>query len=300
MATITTQRLAWALARSQHWVVSRVQLLELGFTPGEIRHRLKTGRLHRLYQGVYAVGHRGLTRKGEWMAAVLACGPGAVLRHTTAAALWQIRSERERQIHLTVPLTAGPRHAGVTTHRSGTLRPNDRTDYDHIPVTTPLRTLIDLATILPPAELETTINEADKLDLLSAHELRAALVDRSSEPGIGPLRTLLDRSTFRLTRSELERRFLPLARCAGLPTPLTNTRVNSFLVDFYWPDLGLVVETDGLRYHRTPATQARDRLRDQAHTAAGLTQLRFTHNQVRYEPEHVRSVLTAVARRLAA
>jgi very-short-patch-repair endonuclease len=106
---------------------------------------------------------------------------------------------------------------------------------------------------------------------------------------------MLDRRTFRLTKEELERRFLPLAREAGLPMPLTGEWVNEFEVDFYWPQLGLVVETDGLRYHRTPAEQARDRLRDQAHTAAGLTQLRFTHGQVRYEPDHVRAVLSKTA-----
>ena len=113
------------------------------------------------------------------------------------------------------------------------------------------------------------------------------------------LRQILDRRTFRLTKEELERRFLPLTRKAGLPTPLTGQWVNEFEVDFYWPDLRLVVETDGLRYHRTPAEQARDRLRDQAHTAAGLTQLRFTHEQVRYEPGHVCSVLQATAAMIA-
>ena len=102
---------------------------------------------------------------------------------------------------------------------------------------------------------------------------------------------MLDRRTFRLNRSELERRFLPLCKLAGLPLPLTKRRVNGFEVDFYWPDLGLVVETDGLQYHRTPAEQAQDRLRDQAHTAAGMTQLRFTHEQVRFEPDHVLVVL---------
>jgi len=112
------------------------------------------------------------------------------------------------------------------------------------------------------------------------------------------LRELLDRRTFVLTDSELERRFLPIALAAGLPVPQTGRRVNGFKVDFYWPDLGLVVETDGLRYHRTPAQQARDRLRDQAHTAAGLTCLRFTHAQVRFDPDHVRATLTAVTRRL--
>jgi very-short-patch-repair endonuclease len=118
------------------------------------------------------------------------------------------------------------------------------------------------------------------------------------QPGTAPLRRLLDRQTFVLTDSELERLFLPIARSVGLGRPETAAVVNGFEVDFFWPDLGLVVETDGLRYHRTPAQQARDRLRDQVHTAAGLTPLRFTHAQLRFEPEHVRGVLARVAARL--
>ncbi len=113
------------------------------------------------------------------------------------------------------------------------------------------------------------------------------------------LRTMLDRHTFRLSDSELERRLLTLARNAGLPSPLTGQWVNGFKVDFFWPDLGLVVETDGLRYHRTPAQQARDRVRDQTHATTGMTSLRFTHAQVCYDAPYVRSTLTAVVRRLA-
>lgn len=101
-----------------------------------------------------------------------------------------------------------------------------------------------------------------------------------------------------LTESELERLFLPIARRAGLSPPEASAIVNGFKVDFFWSELGLVVETDGLRYHRTPAQQARDRLRDQAHIAAGLTPLRFTHAQVRFEPKHVQGTLAKVARRL--
>jgi very-short-patch-repair endonuclease len=109
---------------------------------------------------------------------------------------------------------------------------------------------------------------------------------------------VLDIRTFTLTDSETEQRFLPIAKRAGLPLALTRECVNGFKVDFYWPELGLLVETDGLRYHRTPAEQARDRLRDQVHTAAGLTCLRFTRAQVRYDPRHVETTLAAVARRL--
>jgi uncharacterized protein DUF559 len=109
---------------------------------------------------------------------------------------------------------------------------------------------------------------------------------------------LLDRRTFTLTESELERRFLPIVRGAGLPPPEAGRWVNGFKVDFFWPEFGLVVETDGLRYHRTPAQQAKDRIRDQAHTAAGLTPLRFTRAQVRFQPDQVLRTLAMVARRL--
>ena len=168
-----------------------------------------------------------------------------------------------------------------------------------IPATTPVQTLIDMSLRLDRSGIERMINEADKYNLTNPPALRKALGGRAGEPGVASLRQILDRRTFRLTKEELERRFLPLAAKAGLPVPLTGEWVNEFEVDFFWPDLGLVVETDGLRYHRTPAEQARDRLRDQAHTAAGLIQLRFTHEQVRYEPEYVRGILAQTASRLA-
>src|SRR6266511_214582 len=120
----------------------------------------------------------------------------------------------------------------------------------------------------------------------------------SPRHGMAALRKVLDCQTFVLTDSDLERLFLPIARSAGLPLPRTGRRLNGFKVDFYWPDLGLVVETDGLRYHRTPAQQAKDRERDQAHTAAGRTPLRFTQAQVRFEPDEVGGLLDRVARRL--
>jgi hypothetical protein len=120
----------------------------------------------------------------------------------------------------------------------------------------------------------------------------------TGQPGVAVLRTLLDRRTFVLTYSELERYFLPVVRRVGLPLPETGLILNGFEVDFFWPDLGLVIETDGLRYHRTPAQQARDRLRDQAHTAAGLTPLRFTHAQIRFEREYVIETVELVVERL--
>lgn len=234
------------------------------------------------------------------MAAVLACGDGAILSHSSAAALWRIGFERRDAIELSLPSPFQKRHRGLRIYRRPSLNlDRDVTREFGIPVTTPVQTLIDMALRLDRAGIERMINEADKYNLAHPPGIRRALDQRAGESGVAQLRRILDRRTFRLTKEELERRFLPLAAKAGLPVPLTGQWVNEFEVDFYWPDLGLVVETDGLRYHRTPAEQARDRLRDQAHTAAGLTQLRFTHEQVRYEPDYVRRILAQTASRFA-
>jgi predicted transcriptional regulator of viral defense system len=290
----------WLIARRQHGVLTRQQLLATGHTPKSIKHKLATGRLHRVYNGVYAIGRPALTQPGRWMAAVLSCGPVAVLSHDSAAALWMIKPHKSNRIDVSVPAGISRRQRrGIVLHRRLTLSADDVTRRDGIPVTTPICTLMDLGTRLDGGRLEAAINEADKLGLTDPEALRSAISLLARRPGVRRIRELLDRGTFTLTDSELERRFLPLARIAGLPPPLTGARVSGFKVDFYWPDLGLVVETDGLRYHRTPTQQARDRLRDQTHTAAGLTLLRFTHGQVRFEPERVKATLAAVARRLA-
>jgi very-short-patch-repair endonuclease len=285
---------AWCLVRDQHGIVTRDQLLALGFSAEAIRHRVAIGRLHRVHRGIYAVGRPQLGREGIWMAAVLSCGPRAALSHASAGALWGIVAEVDA-VEVSAPLSARGRQ-GITVHRRAAL---DVTRLQGIPLTTPVTTLVDLAARLPMDQLERAVNEADRLDLIDPEELRSALDRLSGRKGAGILRRMLDRRTFTLTDSELERRFLPLAQQAGLSRPLTQCLVNGYRVDFYWPDLGLVVETDGLRYHRTPAQQTRDRRRDQAHAAAVLTALRFTHLQVTGEPEHVLATLTAVAHRLA-
>jgi very-short-patch-repair endonuclease len=292
-------RATWDLVERQHGVIARRQLLALGYSSKGIRHRLASGRLHRIHQGVYSVGRRSVGPHGRWMAAALACGPKAVLSYSSAAALWRIGNEERDLIEVSVASPYQRRRPGLCIFRRSSLWPEDHTTRHNIPVTTPVQTLIDMSLRLDRRGVERMINEADKYDLVHPPGLRKALDDRAGEPGVAKLRFILDRRTFRLTKEELERRFLPLARKAGLPVPLTGQRVNEFEVDFYWPDFGLVVETDGLRYHRTPAEQARDRLRDQTHTAAGLVPLRFTHEQVRYEPEHVKGILAQTARRLA-
>ncbi len=295
----------WRLARAQHGVLTRQQLLELGLSRHGIEHRLAIGRLHRVAVGVYAVGRPELTREGRWMAAVLATGPessrrggfSTMLSHGSAGALWRIGIEKLDLIEVSTRAGSPRRRPGVRVHRRPSLRTDAAVIRDGIPVTSPVQTLIDLATRLDGRPLERAINEADVLDLVDPEALREGLEGRR-DAGAPRLRRVLDRATFVYTRTELERAFLPLARDAGLPGPLTAQWVNGYEVDFHWPALRLVVETDGLRYHRTPAEQAEDRRRDQVHTAAGLTQLRFTHGQVKYEKDHVRRILRATGTRL--
>jgi len=143
--------------------------------------------------------------------------------------------------------------------------------------------------------LERAVNDADKRDLIDPEALRLALDHHARRPGVQALRGVLDRLTFVLSDSDLEIYFRPIAASAGLPAPLSKHPVNDFEVDFFWPDLGLVVETDGLRYHRTPSAQKRDALRDRAHVLAGMSPLRFTHYEIRHEPRRVRRDLTRAA-----
>jgi very-short-patch-repair endonuclease len=231
------------------------------------------------------------------MAAVLVCGgPGkAALSHSSAAALFEIGVEQAAAIEVSMRSPVRLRPPGIKVHRRPSLRDGWYGFYEGIPITSPVQTLIDLATRHGRPRMERAMNEADHLGLVRTDDLRKALDEHPGEAGVARLRAIIDRVTFRYTRSELERAFLPLARQAGLPSPRTSVYVNSYEVDFHFPALGLVVETDSLTYHRTAAQQKKDHERDQAHTAAGLTTLRFTHGQIKYEPDHVVRTLRATA-----
>ena len=232
------------------------------------------------------------------MAAVLSCGDGACLTHTSAAALWGFGREWEGGIEVATHSASPRNRPGVRCSRRPALSPASIAEHERIPATSPVQTLVDLSVRLNRRPIERMISEADRLGLLTPPELRIALGDHAGQPGVARLRHILDRRTFRLTRSQLEQILLPMAAEVGLPMALTKHWVNGFEVDFYWPDLRLVVESDGLTYHRTPAQQAQDRRRDQAHTAAGFANLRFTDEQVRYEPDYVRRRLAETAERL--
>lgn len=290
----------WELAERQHWVITRRQLLERGMTSRQIEWRLRNGRLHRVWRGVYAVGRPQVTRHGRWMAAVLACGPYAALSHDSAAALWGFGTEPDGVVEISVPGEVARRRPGIRVFRRQVLGPGDVTERFVIPVTSPARTLIDQATRLAPPRLERAVNEADKLERVKADALYASLDEYRGHPGVAPMRRLLDPLHFRLSDSELERAMRPVASAAGLPVPETKAWVNRFEVDFFWPDLGIVVEADGLRYHRTASQQRRALRRDQTHLAAGLWPLRFSHWQIAREPAYVRKILRRTAERARA
>ena len=290
----------WELARKQHGAVCRRQLLRLGFTRQAIEYGVAAGRLHRTeWRGVYVVGRPELTKHGRLMAAVLWAGPGGALSHDNAGDHWGIRRYRGRVIHLSVPAVRKPRSPrGVTVHRRGASEARQVTRHWGIPVTTPLRTIIDLAAGATRDAAERLINEADARNLLRADALREQL-DHERGPGVPLLREILDRDAFVLTDSELERLFVPLAARAGLPKPRTQIHVNGHRVDFYFAEYDLVVEADSLRYHRTQLQQRKDSLRLQAHAAAGTAAIPFLHFQIAYEPGYVVETLSASAARRA-
>jgi very-short-patch-repair endonuclease len=269
------------LADRQWGVLSRAQLVDLGFGEGTIARAMRDGRLHRLHRGVYAVGHTVLDAHGRWLAAVLACGPGAVLSHTAAAALWDLRASGSARIDVTVPSATtrrGPR--GVAVHR--TRRPIESTIHDAIPVTTPMRTLADLADTATDRVLERALEQAEVLRLLDVAAIDAVAEAHPGRRGPARVRRLVRcYEPAPLTRSDLEDAFLALCRRHHLPRPAVNRRVQGMEVDFSWPAHRLVAEVDGFRYHGTRAAFERDRVRDATLTAAGWRVVRFTDRQVR-------------------
>lgn len=232
------------------------------------------------------------------MAAVLSCGPQALLAGRSAAALWGVGTFGEREIEVVVPSSVLRRRPGIKLRRQAGIGPSSRSSRRGIAVTDIVSTLIDLATVVDDEALAAAVNAADRAGLIDPERLREEIGRRPSRPGQGRLRRLLDRPTFQPTDSYLERRFLALVRRGSLPLPETQAEVNGFRVDFYWAQLGLVVETDGLRYHRTPAQQAVDLRRDQVHSAAGLETLRFSAAQVLHYPVQVLQTLRPVVERL--
>jgi hypothetical protein len=213
---------AWELVARQHGVISHGQLRALGYGAEAIRHRLREGRLHRRARGVYAVGRPDLTWHGELMVAVLACGPGALISHVTAAALWDIRPWTPGRIELTLPGERSRRIGGLRVHCRTRLQPQDAGSCRRVPVTSPARTIVDIAVALSPPQLERAVNLADSLDLIDPDALRGECKRFVGQPGVAWLRAVLDRRTFRASDSRLEQRFLGIVRKTSLPLPLPS------------------------------------------------------------------------------
>jgi very-short-patch-repair endonuclease len=259
----TTHHIA-DLASRQYGVVARRQL---AIGQDAIDHRCRTAQLHRVHRGVYAVGHLGLGQEARWLAAVLACGDGALLSCRSAAALWVIRLGELFKVEVTTAQRR--RHAGVTTHRA-TLAPQDGTLHRGIPVTSPARTLVDLAHVLDHDELVRALREAMFRRLYDAKAIQDALTRRPSKA----LAELLTEAS--VTQSMLEDRFLTICQRHHLPRPRTQHRIGARRYDFAWPQQRVVVETDSWLAHANQIAFQADRAASNALQLAGWTILRFT------------------------
>lgn len=287
-----------ALADRQHGVVARRDLERLGVSRRAIERRLEAGRLRSLYRGVYSVGHRVVPREGHFLAAVLACGPDATLSHRSAAALWGIRPTARARTEVSCPRALRPRD-GIQLHRA-ILAADERATIEAIPVTTPARTLLDLAAVLDRRQLERAVNEAEVQRIFDGIAL-AALLDRHPHrhgaPALSAVLADSDPGATR-TRSELEAAFLDVVRRHGLPSPEINTRVeapgSSYEVDALWRPQRLIAELDGAATHSTRRQFERDRLRDTKLTLAGWRVVRITWLRLRGNPAEVAADLQAL------
>lgn len=238
-------------AARQHGVITRAQLLEAGLKRGAVSRRLKAGHLRPLHRGVYVMGPLTPPRARE-MAAVLASGPGAVISHRSAAALWDLLPERGDAAPVDVTVSGGDRgrRPGIRTHRVIGLEADERAEMDGIPITAPGRTVIDLAGVVGSRELERAVARGARTGLVTRETLASLLRRHRGRPGTPALRALLaSERTPALTRSEAEETFLSLIREARLPAPELNVVVAGHEVDFLWRSEGLAVEVDGFRFH---------------------------------------------------
>jgi hypothetical protein len=287
-----------ALAGGQGGVVAHRQLAALGLTASAIDRRIRAGRLHPIHRGVYAVGHRAVAVVGMRWAAVLAVGDGAVVSHATAGAAYDLRRSSSTVIHITVPGRAGrKRRPGIRVHRPESLVADEVTTIDGLPITTPARTLLDLAASgLRDRPLEAALDSAERRRLLDFAELHELLARYPGRPGSPSLKAVLSRYSPVDTRSELEDLVVELCDAHDLPRPLGNCVIEGKVRDFYWPHARLVVEADSYAWHRSPSALNDDRERDVELTLAGYRTLRFTWEQVNRRRNYVVGSLLAALR----
>jgi very-short-patch-repair endonuclease len=282
------------LAGNQHGVVAVWQLLELGLSRRQVERRVEAGRLHRVFWGVYSVGHPAKTGEAREMAAVLACGDGAVLSHWTAGVRWRLIRPVGGPVHVTAPNDRKSRR-GMCSHKAQ-LHPHDRTKRDGIPITSVPRTLLDLAAVADERILRRAVNEAERAGRLNRGAMFQLLERNRRTKGRKALIAVIASVSpaTRRTRSDLEAAFLSLLAKHGLPRPLVNTKLHGIEVDFHWPGTNLIVELDSYEYHRTPHEFDNDRRRDAHLKRHGYEVLRIPDAWLDSDPEAVAETVSAL------
>jgi very-short-patch-repair endonuclease len=281
--------------------VAAHQLFALGYTRHQIRSRRDVGRLHPVYKGVYAVGYKKLSPEGYQMAAVLACGPHAVLSHKSAAALHGLLRTDQVKVDVTVPGTSRNSRPRIRVHRTRVLHEEDIATIDGIPVTSLARTLLDIASVLRPQPLLYAIEEAVRQEVFDLKAVNRAIERTPMRAGVARLQTALGGyKPPPRTRSKSERRLFDALCRAGLPPPLVNAPFAGYELDFYWPQFRLVVELDSPHYHSSPREFETDRRKDAVLQRAGLAVLRVTEERVEHDLPSVIDDVIALARRRSA
>ena len=290
------------LARRQNAVVALRQLHAIGISTDAAGRRVAAGRLHRIHHGVFSVVHPDLlTRNGRYMAAVLACGPGAVLSHRAAASVYNLKLRPGREIEVSAPGSRGRDRDDIRVHSAATLAPQDVTLVDTIPVTTLARTLLDVAGDATRRELERALDQVEQQRLLDTALIDEVLARANGRRGTKALRATLDHhlAGSTLTRSELEEAFLRICRDAGTPPDAVNAWIpypegTGAEADFLWRSQRLIAEVDGRDVHTTRRAFESDRRRDQRLATLGYRVIRFTWRQITGDRRHVAATLTAL------
>lgn len=294
------------LAAAQHGVFSRGQALACGFNRRTVDRRLSSGLWVRLYAGVYRLAGTPATWRQSLLAACLAWGDGAVVSHLAAAALWCFPGFAQANLELSVPRSRQRAHRHKV-HRPMSLPPADVTKIDAIPVTTPARTLIDIAACVCAEVVEEALDDALRRNLVTIRRLRWRLEELGAgRRGSAVLANLIsERSAARVVpQSVFETRLLRCLRRARLPMPVVQHRVRTnrgvAVLDFAYVDQRIAIEADGFRWHSSRQQWDQDRARANALTMLGWKIIRVTWTQLRDQPDDVTEAIRAILRRALA
>lgn len=273
------------MAARQHGIVERGQIVEAGLSSSAVSRRLTARRFRQIHRGVYLVGPL-MTARSRQLAAVFASGPGAVVSHLSGGSMWEmgVHTTIVEPVDITVAGANRGRRPGIRLHRVTVLREDEWTVLDGVPVTTPDRTLIDLASVIGTRELEAAVARAEREGLVTIDGLSSLLVRHRRRPGMAALRSVIGaRGGPALTRSQAEADFLALIRQAALPPPEANVTVGRYEIDFLWRTEGIAVEVDGFRHHSSRPRFESDRRKDAWLLASGITVVRLSWRQIANE-----------------